>query len=714
MSHIPSTFAPLNEGWTLTAVNPEAAPEALRATLAAGIPATVPGEATLDLLNAGLIDDPFDGDNENKQQWIGDVDWRFTCRFDWQDDGSDRHDLVAYGLDTIADIALNGRPVASTRNFHRSYRWDVRGLLRDGANELTVTFTSPVRESDHMEQARGYYPHTEHHAFNQIRKPSYSFGWDWGIDVANAGIWREIGIDSWSGVRIASVRPLVDVTADGTGLLNVHVEIERAGKGRVMSPYDSHPVRQAVPVHAEISGFGTNLSVDGVVAEGRNEAVLTIAVPEAKLWWPVGYGDQPLYDVDVTAGDAKEAFWNGHVGFRTVHVDTRADNIGRPFQIYVNDVPVHAHGYNWIPDDAFISRVSQRDYERGIRDLVESNSNMVRAWGGGIYESDEFYDLCDEYGIMVWQDFMLACAAYPEDAETKAEVEAEAREHITRLSEHASLIVWNGSNENYVAYSEWGGYKQALRDDDRKPNAYGYGEKPWGDYYYSELFPSLLAELDPSRSAYLPSSPDELHQVHGRQPRHRRHHAHLGCLEPRRLHRVRAVHPALRRRIRLPGSAGMEHPHRCRARRQAGTVRQADAGASEASGGNYKLARGMRSHITPGHLDDVSFGGRGQRQAVRRRAQLADPHRQLGRYRGLALGMPAAAGAGHALRRGAHALPRAGERRRADLAAERRLAGRLLGRGRFQRTPQAGLVCVPRLLRAAPGHHPAARLRGIP
>ena len=219
------------------------------------------------------------------------------------------------------------------------------------------------------------------------------------------------------------------------------------------------------------------------------------------------YGDQPLYDVDVTAGDAKEAFWNGHVGFRTVHVDTRADNIGRPFQIYVNDVPVHAHGYNWIPDDAFISRVSQRDYERGIRDLVESNSNMVRAWGGGIYESDEFYDLCDEYGIMVWQDFMLACAAYPEDAETKAEVEAEAREHITRLSEHASLIVWNGSNENYVAYSEWGGYKQALRDDDRKPNAYGYGEKPWGDYYYSELFPSLLAELDPSRSAYLPSSP---------------------------------------------------------------------------------------------------------------------------------------------------------------------------------------------------------------
>lgn len=208
---------------------------------------------------------------------------------------------MAYGLDTIADIALNGRPVASTKNFHRSYRWDVRELLREGANELTVTFTSPVRESDRMEQARGYYPHTEHHAFNQIRKPSYSFGWDWGIDVANAGIWREIGIDSWSDVRLVSVRPLVDVAADGTGLLNVHVEIERVGKGRIMSPYDSHPVRQAVPVHAEISGFGVALAADSIVGEGRDSAVITIAVPEAKLWWPIGYGDQPLYDVAVTA-----------------------------------------------------------------------------------------------------------------------------------------------------------------------------------------------------------------------------------------------------------------------------------------------------------------------------------------------------------------------------------------------------------------------------
>lgn len=506
MTHTPTTFAPLHSGWTLTAMNPEMAPAELRDPLVSGIPATVPGEAALDLLNAGLIDDPFDGDNETKQQWIGDIDWRFTCRFDWHDDGADRHDLVVYGLDTVATIELNSDPVAQTENCHRSYRFDINGLLHDGANELTVTFMSPVCYSDQAEQRRGYYPHTEHHAFNQIRKPSYTFGWDWGIDVANAGIWREIGIDSWSGVRLAEVRPLVDVSADGTGILNVHVVVERAGKGRVMSPMDAHSQQKPVPVHVTLEGYGTMLEADGSVDQGRNETTITISVPEAKLWWPIGYGDQPLYAVSVTAGADLQAAWSGRIGFRTTHVDTRTDEVGRPFQIYVNDVPVHAHGYNWIPDDAFISRISKRDYERGIRDLVEANANMVRIWGGGIYEDDVFYDLCDEHGIMVWHDFMLACAAYPEDAETKEEVEAEAREQIIRLSPHPSLIVWNGSNENYVAYAEWGGYKQALRDDDRKPNDYGYGEKPWGDYYYSELFPQLLADLDPTH-VYLPSSP---------------------------------------------------------------------------------------------------------------------------------------------------------------------------------------------------------------
>ncbi|MEK0307492.1 glycoside hydrolase family 2 protein, partial [Bifidobacterium favimelis] len=514
--HHPSTFIPLNGDWIMTALNPQAAPEGLRDRLTDGVPARVPGEATMDLLRAGLIGDPFDGDNEQAQQWIGDVDWRFTCRFDWHDDGSQRHDLVAYGLDTVAALELNGRPVGGTQNSYRSYRWDVRDLLQDGENTLTVSFTSPVREGERRQGILGYYPH-DSHPFNQLRKAASSFGWDWGIDVANAGIWQPIGIDSWSGVRIAQVRPLVDVTDEGEGLLTVDVDLERAG-GRGRSGIDETAAAGGrsgeIPVRVRLSGNDVDIEAVSRLRAGADTVRLVLKVPDVKLWWPLGYGDHPLYRVDVEAGQGcggedvtrPQATWSGRVGFRTVSVDTAADEDGRPFRLSVNGVPVHARGYNWIPDDAFITRMDHARYQRRIQDLVESNSNMVRVWGGGYYESDDFYDLADENGIMVWQDFMFACAAYPEDPGNKSEIEAEAREQIGRLSPHPSLVVWNGSNENYTAYADWGGFKNALADPSAEPNEYGYGERPWGDGYYSDLFPRLFAKLDPTR-VYLPSSP---------------------------------------------------------------------------------------------------------------------------------------------------------------------------------------------------------------
>lgn len=611
-TYIPPTFSALDSDWTLTALNPELAPEHLRGELAAGIPATVPGEAAVDLFRAGLIDDPFDGDNENRQQWIGDIDWRFTCEFDWHDDGNDRHDLVAYGLDTVATVSLNGLVVGGTRNFHRAYRWDVRPYLRDGKNVLAVVFMSPVRCSDAEEQRRGYYPHTEHHAFNQIRKPSYSFGWDWGIDVANAGIWRPIGIDSWSGARIEAVRPLVDVRPDGTGVLSVNVDIERAGTGRVMTPGDAGAARPVVPLTVQVGGHDVNLEIADVVACGRSSAMVEIEIPAVARWWPRGYGDQPLYAVQVSLGGHGGARWSGEVGFRTVRVDTRADATGRPFQIIVNDVPVHARGYNWIPDSAFISQVGAARYARGVDDLVESNSNMVRVWGGGIYEADEFYTMCDHAGIMVWQDFMLACAAYPEDADTRAEIEAEAREQINRLSSHASLTVWNGSNENYVAYAEWGGFKQALRDDDRPANEYGYGEKGWGDHYYADLFPKLLAELDPTH-AYLPSSPmsftkftdankDTDGTMHIWDVWNREDYRKFADYTPRFADEFGyQAPPAFSTLTRVVHDEPLE---------PFGTQMLVH---QKASGGNIKLARGMRGHLTPGHIDDVSYRADGTR-----------------------------------------------------------------------------------------------------
>ncbi|ACZ29307.1 glycoside hydrolase family 2 TIM barrel [Xylanimonas cellulosilytica DSM 15894] len=479
MTFVPATFRPLHDGWSVTAVEGPVPDDAVGA-LAAGIPAVVPGEAHLDLLAAGLIADPFDGDNEAAQQWIGDTSWRFATTFEWAPDGETRHDLVAYGLDTVARVELNGVVVATTQNMHRSYRWDVRPLLRAGANTLTVTFAAPVPEAAARAERNGALPRVNHHEYNQLRKMACSFGWDWGIDVAGAGIWKPIGLDSWSGARIAAVRPLVDVDDDGVGLLTAHVEVERATGD------------EAVPVTVTLTppSGGAALTATAVVPAGTTSTAVVVRVPDVAVWWPVGHGDQPLYGVDVVAGDAS---WAGRVGFRTVAVDTSDDAAGAGFVLRVNGEPVEVRGVNWIPDHAFLTKVTRERYARGIDDALGANVNLLRVWGGGIYEDDDLYDLADEAGILVWQDFLFACAAYAEDAETWAEVEAEARENVTRLSPHPSLVIWNGNNENTWGSVDWGwGGRLAGR--------------AWGDGYYTRLLPGILAELDPTRF-YSPASP---------------------------------------------------------------------------------------------------------------------------------------------------------------------------------------------------------------
>ncbi|MEU5156420.1 glycoside hydrolase family 2 protein [Glycomyces sp. NPDC021274] len=484
MTDLPSTFRALHEGWTLTAADLAAdAPEAVAAPLAAGIPAAVPGEAHLDLVRAGLINDPFDGDNESAQQWIGDTAWRFTTEFNWSDDGSARHDLVAHGLDTVAVVSLNGIELGRTENQHRGYRWDVRRALRDGANTLTVNFAAPVPEAEARAARDGALPRVNHHEYNQIRKMACSFGWDWGIDVAGAGIWKPIGLESWSGVRVASVRPLVDVVervgGGHDGVLTAHVDIERA-QGDA-----------SVPVTVTVTGpDGQTRRATGTVAPGASSATVEVRVPDVRRWWPVGYGDQPLYGVEVATADAA---WRGRVGFRTVALDTAPDEHGAPFLLQVNGERVLVRGANWIPDHAFLTEIDADRYARRFTDALEANMNLLRVWGGGIYEDDAFYDLADERGLLIWQDFPFACAAYSEDAHTRTEVEAEVRENVARLSPHPSLVLWNGNNENTWGSVDW---DWAHRVD----------ERGWGDAYYSEVLPGLLAELDPTRP-YSPASP---------------------------------------------------------------------------------------------------------------------------------------------------------------------------------------------------------------
>jgi beta-mannosidase len=490
MTYLPETFHPLHDSWTLTAARlADDAPESASAPLSDGILAVVPGETHLDLRRADLIEDPFDGDNETVQQWIGDTDWRYTTSFTWSPTTAARTDLVAYGLDTVATVELNGVEVGRTQNMHRSYRWDVRGMLRDGENTVVVTFAAPVSEALARAAADGALPRVNHHEFNQLRKMAASFGWDWGIDVAGAGIWRPFGLDNWSGVRIASVRPLVDVTpaTDGrsVGILSAHVEIERDG---LLPAVD-------VPVTVSLTDpDGDVIHASGTIAATESSGLVTISVPRVKHWWPVGHGDQPLYDVEVTAGAmAETADWHGRVGFRTVELDTAPDEAGAPFVLRVNGEPVLVRGANWIPDHAFLTEIDRDRYARRVDDALEANINLLRVWGGGIYESDDLYDLADERGLLMWQDFLFACAAYSEGEPMRAEVEAEARENVTRLSPHPSLVLWNGNNENTWGSVDWGWAGEL--------NGRG-----WGDHYYRELLPTVLSELDPTRP-YSPGSP---------------------------------------------------------------------------------------------------------------------------------------------------------------------------------------------------------------
>ncbi|MGW7679252.1 glycoside hydrolase family 2 protein [Kribbella sp. NPDC054772] len=449
------------------------------------IAATVPGEVHTDLLAAGEIPDPFDGDNESKLHWIGRTRWSFRNTFSWVADGNDRQELVAEGLDTVATVTLNGRELGRTANQHRSYRFDVTGILVDDDNELVIEFEGPVAAAEAERAKVGSWPHTNLHPYNELRKMASNFGWDWGPDVATAGIWRPMRIESWSGVRISSVRPL----AGADGVLNTHVSLAW-----------SDTANEYATVTVEVGGTTQTASVK----PGWDTVVLTNTVTGADLWWPRGHGEQPLYDVVVKLTDEE---WTGRVGFRTITTNVAPDTDGSPFVLSVNGKPIYVRGANWIPDDAFVTRLNADTYRTSIQDAIDAGMNLLRVWGGGIYESEDFYDICDELGILVWQDFLFACAAYSEEEHLWNEVEAEAREAVTRLSKHASLAVWNGNNENIWGYVEWSW---------RVPLA----GRPWGAGYYLELLPKIVAELDP-RTPYSAGSPYSYDQfIHPNDERH--------------------------------------------------------------------------------------------------------------------------------------------------------------------------------------------------
>jgi beta-mannosidase len=479
----------LHSGWTVRPVD-GSADRAVPADIAGrAVPATVPGVVHTDLLAAGLIPDPYRDRNEDDIQWIGRAGWRYETMFDWQPGSEDLVDLVCEGLDTVATIQLNDAPVADTANMHRSYRFAVADLLRSGANRLAVTFASALDYAEAQRDDMDYLPASPNpahpHPYNFIRKMACNFGWDWGPVLVTAGIWRPVGLHSWSTARLARVLPAVTVE-DGVGRVRVEVSLERAGGG--------------VPVNlaARVAGVESHV----VINAGEDRAVLELQVPNPRLWWPHGHGEQHLDDLHVrlertvaaaAADTAPLDTWSRRIGFRTVRLDTSDDEVGSAFTLVVNDLPIFARGANWIPDDCFPTRVRSDRYRTRVAQARAANIDLLRVWGGGIYESDDFYDACDEAGVLVWQDFPFACAPYPEESPLCEEVEAEARENVARLMPHPSLVLWNGNNENYMGWHEWG-WPEVV------------GDRTWGHGYYTDLLPRVVAETDPTRP-YWPGSP---------------------------------------------------------------------------------------------------------------------------------------------------------------------------------------------------------------
>ncbi|MFF8101353.1 glycoside hydrolase family 2 protein [Streptomyces sp. NPDC016640] len=472
---------PLADGWILR--HPDGTGDAL--------PASVPGCVHTDLLAAGLIPDPFLGRNEAEVAWVGRRDWTYERDLTAASTAHEQTDLVFDGLDTVAEILLDGRSLGRVRNMHRSYRFDVTGL----SGRLTVRFASAYAEAEAVRGTLGERPGAYAEPYQYLRKMACSFGWDWGPTLVTAGIWRPVRLEHWSTARIARVRPLVTVE-DGVGRVELAVDVERS---RVEAP---------LAVEAAVGGVRSRAQIDGTHGTVRLE------VPDVALWWPRGYGGQPLYDVELTllhGGDPLDA-WRRRVGFRTLELDTSADAHGTGFTLVVNGERLFARGVNWIPDDVFPSRITRERYRRRLEQAAGAGVDLVRVWGGGIYESEDFYDACDELGLLVWQDFPFACAAYPEEQPLRGEVEAEARENVVRLMPHPSLALWNGNNENLWGFRDWG-WEQGLAGDS------------WGEGYYLGVLPRVVAESDPTRP-YTAGSPwSGSWRHHPNDPAHGTHHS---------------------------------------------------------------------------------------------------------------------------------------------------------------------------------------------
>lgn len=478
----------LNGQWMLARAS---APEKL-------IPAHVPGCVHLDLMAAGELEDPYYRDNERQQFWVGETDWIYQRTFTVTPDllTHDTIRLRCHGLDTLAQISINGNVIGRADNMFRTWEFDVEPYLRAGENAIRIRFEAPMPFVRRMDEERGPMPGwVEPMRVNSggwIRKEPCNFGWDWGPMLITSGIWRDIEILAWDSARLGDVLVEQDHSQPGSVTLLISGTVDT---GKIFG--------QKVDVSVLYEGAEIGAARDLPVQDRKFRTAIRIDDP--KLWWIRGLGDQPLYTVSVTLceGGQRRDAWERRIGLRTLRLERRADKWGEQFAFSINNVPFFAKGANWIPADPFVARVRREDYARLIGAAADAHMNMLRVWGGGIYEDDAFYDLCDEYGIAVWQDFIFACGVYPAfDEDFMENVAAEARDNVIRLRHHACLALWCGNNE----------IEQGMADSGWKETV------SWQDHalLFDGLLPRIVRQYDPQRS-YWPGSP---HSPHGDREDH--------------------------------------------------------------------------------------------------------------------------------------------------------------------------------------------------
>lgn len=459
--------------------------------------ATVPGCVHTDLLDNKLIEDPFYRDNEKNQQWIGKTNWVYQTSFrvDAETLRRPNIEIVFHGLDTYADVFLNDVPVLRADNMFRTWRVNAKPALRP-QNTLRIVFRSPINEILPRMANLGY----ELPAVNDqgektspyTRKAPYHYGWDWGPRFVTSGIWKKVELVAWEAARLDDLQIKQRNISGASAQLTAALEIRAAANSEATVEIENATDKKIVATRKVR------------LRPGVNDASLDFAIDDPRLWYPIGLGEQALYTFKAKIRVDRQVVDEASVrtGLRTLELRQKPDEYGISFEFVVNGIPVFGRGANWIPADSFPTRVTKEKYKTLLTSLRDANMNMVRVWGGGIYEDDYYYDLADEMGLLVWQDFMFACSMYPGDKPFLENVRQEAIDNVKRLRNHPSVAIWVGNNEIETAWQHWGGWK------DKNPSFV------WEDYQkiFLRLLPEVLDRYDPSRP-YWQSSPSSNFQA---------------------------------------------------------------------------------------------------------------------------------------------------------------------------------------------------------